>query len=239
MRRKIRIAGFALVWSGVLTLGIVAYQLFVTDLLNDRVQATARVQLEAALEERRDTLALPVTVTTPPDLGGTTSTTTVVEPIDFHPEADLPEGDPLGIIRIPDIDLERVLFSGVTPPTLREGPGHMLGTPVPGQPGNAVISGHRTTYGAPFFDLDRLAPGAVIEVETAVGIHRYTVRETLVVAPTDVWVADPIPGAWLTLTTCNPKFSASQRLVVRAELTSGPNVDYARYLRETQYSDVS
>jgi sortase A len=65
--------------------------------------------------------------------------------------------------------------------------------------------------------------GDSIEVETALGIHTYEVREMQVVKPTDVWVADPREGSWLTLTTCHPKFSARQRLVVTAELISGPN----------------
>ncbi|HSJ29522.1 MAG TPA: sortase [Acidimicrobiia bacterium] len=231
MRRKIRIAGFALVWTGVFTLGIVGYQLVVTDLLNQRVQTEARDTLVERLAERRDALETPVTVTVPPE--ETPDTTVPIQPVDFHPETGVEEGDPFGTIRIPTIDVERVLFGGVTPATLNQGPGHMPWTPLPGQPGNSVISGHRTTHGAPFFDLDQLQPGDVIEVETAIGVHRYTVRDTIIVTERDVWVTDPKPGAWLTLTTCHPKFSAAQRLVVQAELTAGPNLDYARLLVET------
>ena len=101
---------------------------------------------------------------------------------------------------------------------------------MPGQPGNAVISGHRTTYGAPFYDLDLLTPGDVIEVDTAIGTHVYTVRETIIVTPTDVWVTEPREGAWLTLTTCHPKLSARERLIVFAELTAGPNLNYVALL---------
>jgi sortase A len=103
-------------------------------------------------------------------------------------------------------------------------------TPVPGQPGNAVVSGHRTTYGAPFFDVDLLEPGDTIEVETVIGRHVYAVRESIIVAPTDVWVTDPRPGAWLTITTCTPRFSARQRLIVFAELVEGPNLAYVASL---------
>jgi sortase A len=88
-------------------------------------------------------------------------------------------------------------------------------------------------------DLDLLEPGDVIEVETAIGVHTYTVRETIIVSPTDVWVTDPKPGAWLTLTTCNPKYSAAQRMIVQAELTDGPNLEYAQYLFEAEFADVS
>jgi sortase A len=237
MRRKIRIAGFAMVWTGALTLGIVAYQLVVTDLMNQRVQEEARDVLVTDFADRRDALETPVTVTIPPETTGTTAPTR--EPIDFHPEEPVAEGAPLGVIRIPSIDVDWVLFGGVLPETLNQGPGHMPWTPLPGQPGNAVISGHRTTYGAPFLDLDLLEPGDVIEVETAIGVHTYTVRETIIVSPTDVWVTDPKPGAWLTLTTCNPKYSAAQRMIVQAVLTDGPNLEYAQYLFEAEFADVS
>lgn len=238
MRRKIRIAGFAMVWTGVLTLGIVAYQLVVTDILNERVQSEARGELANQLEVRRDTLETPVTVTVPSETTETTQSPSV-ESIDFHPEDGVAEGEPLGVIRAPSIDLDWVLFGGVLPATLNQGPGHMPWTPLPGQPGNSVISGHRTTYGAPFFDLDLLEPGDTIEVETAIGVHTYTVQNTIIVTANDVWVTDPKPGAWLTLTTCHPKFSAAQRLIVQAQLTDGPNLEYAQYLFDNQFNDVS
>ena len=115
------------------------------------------------------------------------------------------------------------MVEGVRRRDLKTGAGHMPGTPLPGQPGNAVISGHRTTYGAPFGEFDQIVEGDRIEVDTALGTHVYEVRETLIVKATAVWVTEPRPGAWLTLTTCNPKFSARERLVVFAELVEGPN----------------
>lgn len=228
-----------MVWTGILTLGIVGYQLVVTDLLNDRVQAEARETLASDLQERRETLQTPVTVTVPPAEAPETTGTPPLQTIEYFPEETVGEGEALGAIRIPSIELDWVLFAGVTPSTLNQGPGHMPWTPLPGQPGNSVISGHRTTYGAPFFDLDLLEPGDVIEVETAIGVHTYTVRETIIVTANDVWVTDPKPGAWLTLTTCHPKFSAAQRLIIQAELTDGPNLDYAQHLFDQEFSDVS
>ena len=99
----------------------------------------------------------------------------------------------------------------------------MPNTALPGQLGNAVISGHRTTYGAPFFNLERLVPGDRFAVETIIGTHTYEVVELRIVKPTDVWVTNQWEGSWLTLTTCHPKFSSRQRLVVFAELVDGPN----------------
>jgi sortase A len=97
--------------------------------------------------------------------------------------------------------------------------------------GNAAIAGHRTTYGAPFGDLDQLVAGDLIQVRTLQGSFRYRIREQLIVKPTDVQVIEPSPvnpndpsegfEATLTLTTCNPKYWAAQRLVIKADLGSG------------------
>jgi sortase A len=106
---------------------------------------------------------------------------------------------------------------------LKQGPGHYPGTPLPGQSGNAAIAGHRTTYGAPFHDLDRLDPGDPIFVTTAMGRFRYDVTDQLVVDPVKGgWVLDPSADDRLTLTTCNPKYSAAERLIVTAALMSVP-----------------
>ena len=70
-----------------------------------------------------------------------------------------PEGSPVGDIRIPAIGLNQVLVEGTNTDDLRQGPGHYIGTPLPGQGGNAAIAGHRTTYGHPFYNLDGVKPG--------------------------------------------------------------------------------
>lgn len=105
---------------------------------------------------------------------------------------------------------------------LKKGPGHYPGTALPGGPGNAAIAGHRTTYGAPFFRLDELEVGDPIFITTPGGRHRYDVSEVMIVAPEDAWVLDPTEDNRLTLTTCNPRYSAAQRLIVVAELVSAP-----------------
>jgi sortase A len=243
MRRAVRIAGFTLVWLGLFLFGFVGYQLWVTDILNGRVQEDAREELAAGLAARRADLAAPVVVsTTAPPAGSTVTVPTTApeaEPVILHPESVGTPGEPFGEMRIPAIGLDAVVFTGVDTDTLAKGPGHMPWTDVPGQPGNAVISGHRTTHGRPFFDLDLLEPGDTIEVDTAIGTHVYTVRETVIVAPTDVWVTEERRGAWLTLTTCNPKFSARERLVVFAELTAGPNLAYVQHLLDEDMAAVS
>jgi len=132
-------------------------------------------------------------------------------------------GQALGHIVIPAAAVDWMVVEGVSPDDLVQGPGHMPGTALPGQPGNAVISGHRTTHGAPFRELDLLEPGDTIIVDTLIGTHTYQVIEVIIVAPSDVWVTDQVAGAWLTLTTCHPEGSSRERLIVFARLVSGPN----------------
>lgn len=221
-------AGFTLVGAGGLIIAFLVYQLFVTDLINAGTQARASDELAQALVERRVEIATTTTTTTaPPD----TSTSAPTSVASLQTEPVVPEGEPLGRITINKIGLEAVLFEGVDRDTLKDGPGHMPWTPVPGQPGNAVISGHRTTYGRPFYDLDQLVLGDRIEVETAIGISVYEVKVIEIVLPTDVYVTEPLPGSWLTLTTCHPRFSAAKRLVIQAELVAGPNFDYVETLQ--------
>lgn len=225
MRRNIQIVGWTLIWSGILVLGYVGFELIGTDLLNARTQAAAEEQLAENFSEARQDPALAEKIDTGLSPGEGP------EAVEFHPE-EIPEADTgFAVIRIPRLGVEEVVFEGVARDTLRKGPGHIPGTALPGQPGNAVISGHRTTYGRAFFDLDLLQPGDRIEIETSIGTHVYELREEpFVVEPTDVWVTDDKPGGWLTLTTCEPKFSARKRLIVTAELVEGPNLDYIRLL---------
>lgn len=226
MHRRVQVVGWSLIWTGFFVMGYVGWQVVVTDWLNRGVQVEAQGELSTAIAERPSfTESIPVG-----DLIGDRPPPPEAPPeFDFTPEQGPDRGESFAFIRVPKIDVERVVFSGVDVNTLRSGPGHMIGTPVPGQPGNAVISGHRTTYGAPFHDLDLLEEGDLIEVETFSGVHVYEVRESFIVLPTDVWVTDPKEGGWLTLTTCNPKFSARERLIIQAELVESPNLEYIEF----------
>jgi len=124
----------------------------------------------------------------------------------------------VAILKIPKLGLEKAVIEGVGVPELKKGPGHYPNTPMPGQPGNASIAGHRTTYGAPFFKLDELVQGDQILVTTRQGRFRYDVRESKVVRPDENSVLDNTGDDRLTLTTCNPRYSAAQRLIVVAAL---------------------
>ena len=131
-------------------------------------------------------------------------------------------GDPITKISIPAADLKpTVVVEGTGASALRAGAGHYPNTPLPGEEGNVAIAGHRTTYGKPFANLDHLKPGDEILLETPVGKYTYKVsKDPFIVTPTDFSVIAQTPGKTLTLTTCHPKGSARQRLVIKADLVS-------------------
>jgi sortase A len=110
------------------------------------------------------------------------------------------------------------VIEGVTLDDLKRGPGHYPDTPLPGQPGNAAIAGHRTTYGAPFNRINELEPGDEILITTVQGTFRYEVSDQLIVSPSEVAVLDDFGDNRLTLTACHPKYSARQRIVVVAAI---------------------
>ena len=229
--KAIRIFGWTSIGLGLFLIGFVVQQLFVTTYFAQQANVE---RTEEAVEYFRDVEVAEVPYE--PSVGPVlppSGNDPVPDPENPpEPPATLyveetPErGDSFAIIRIPTIDrlVEGwAVVEGASRRNLRNGAGHLPHTPLPGQPGNAVISGHRTTYGAPFHELDELVPGDLIEVETAIGIHTYAVDSTVIVGPRELWVTEEREGAWLTLTTCHPKFSSRQRLVVFAELVDGPN----------------
>ena len=131
-------------------------------------------------------------------------------------ERTVETGDSLTRIRIPAIDVDVVVVEGVTPSALRAGAGHYPQTPLPCESGNVSIAGHRTTYGKPFGNLDRLKPGDTIELTTPIGGCVYQISKApFPVDPTDLSVLDPTADRSVTLTTCHPKGSAAQRLIVK------------------------
>jgi sortase A len=134
-----------------------------------------------------------------------------------YKERKIQTGDSLTRIKIPALGLDTVVVEGITPSALRAGAGHYPQTPLPCEGGNVSIAGHRTTYGRPFGNVDQLKPGDTIELTTPIGGCVYQVaKDPWVVAPTEMSVLDPTAERSLTLTTCHPKGSAAQRLIIRA-----------------------
>src|SRR4051794_39975191 len=129
-------------------------------------------------------------------------------------------GDPLGRIAISRLHVHYVFVAGVAAAQLSKGPGHYPGTALPGQHGTVGIAGHRTTYLAPFRHIDELRRGDSITIRMPYGRFRYAVEGKTVVLPSNTRPLRRARHDRLTLTTCNPPFSAAQRLIVTARLES-------------------
>ena len=127
-------------------------------------------------------------------------------------------GDAIARIKIPRIGTNFVVVEGTEPGDLREGPGHYPSTPLPGLSGTVAIAGHRTTYLAPFWNLQELRAGDPITLRTTRGAFRYSVTRVFVMPESTAGVVlEPTAKPSLVLTTCDPRFSASQRLIVTAD----------------------
>ena len=142
-------------------------------------------------------------------------------------------GDPVFRLRIPRIQLDTVVVEGVRPQDLVNGPGHYPSCRngfelplcshheeiLPGEEGRVIVSGHRTTYGAPFWDMDALTRGDAVIVQTEWGRFVYRVtRQRIIDAAESGSVVKKGKKAEIMFTTCHPRFSAAQRLLVFAEL---------------------
>ncbi|WP_436794519.1 class E sortase [Actinospongicola halichondriae] len=146
---------------------------------------------------------------------------------DAYLNRSVAEGDSLTRIKIPRIGVDTVVVEGTTASALRAGAGHYPATPLPCEVGNVAIAGHRTTYGRPFHDLDQLQPGDRVTLETPVGECTYEVDiDPFIVMPNQTEVVDNTPdSASLTLTTCHPKGSARERLILKATMVSAETFD--------------
>jgi sortase A len=188
---------------GVILILFAAWQLWGTSIEHDYAQQTLRTEFTYHVHH---------TVTTPTGPALVSSTARLPE---------VAEGAPVGHLQIPAIGVDQYVVEGTAEGDLAKGPGHYIGTSMPGQAGNVAIAGHRTTYGAPFNNLNELKIGDRITLITLGGeVLTYVVSQPPVaVSPGDVAVLNTGNDNRLTLTTCNPRFSASQRLVVVALLS--------------------
>jgi sortase A len=142
---------------------------------------------------------------------------------DPRPEpATILPGEAYAILKIPSIRVNDVVVQGTDTESLQRGPGHYRETDDPwDRRGRVGIAGHRTTYGAPFWDLDQVEDGDVITLVTEFGTYAYRVTRTKIIQPDQIGVLDPTKRATLVLTTCTPRFSAAQRLIVYATRIPG------------------
>ncbi|TFV85769.1 class E sortase [Blastococcus sp. CT_GayMR16] len=231
-RTFIRGIGQTLITLGLVALLFVGYELRVTDFLSDRQQDQLSEQIQ---EQWADTPTVAPAVPAPSQ---------PAPPFTPAP-ISVGVGDPFAVLHIPRLgtDWSRVVVEGAAQDQLAQGPGHYIGTAMPGEQGNLALAGHRVGRGSPFLDLDQMRPGDPIVVETADAWFVYRVlgdpatgdfatdpsgipgqqivrpEAVSVIAPTPGGAADgPASGAYLTLTTCHPKYSAQQRLIIHARL---------------------
>lgn len=185
------VVGRTMIATGVVLLLFVAYQLWGTGIAESQSQSNLANKFETVI-------SAPVTEPTLPAYG-----------------------DVISRIEIPKIDVDKYVVAGVDAKSLRKGPGLFPGSPLGGQLGNVAITGHRTTYGAPFSRIDEMKVGDEIVIQTAEGSFTYVVNaEPFVVPPTQTEVARTLDRtkATLTLISCHPKWTSEKRIVVTADL---------------------
>ena len=213
VNRLLRATGWLFISIGTLVLLYLVYSLLYTNRATEQAQDELRDQWELQLAGEGED---PDAGDDEEDIARPVSAGDAVAALTFRrPGQDKPlvHAEPLYVV------------NGVTLGDLQRGPGHYPGTALPGEDGNFAVAGHRTTYGAPFFNLDQLRRDDEIIVTAPDGEeYTYTVRRQEIVAPGETWVIGPDPlergKPLITLTTCHPRFSNAQRLIVFAELAA-------------------
>jgi sortase A len=207
VRRLLRGTGWTFIGMGSFVLYFLVYQLIGTNAVTSRGQTDLRNELQREWSATSEA----------PKTGNAKKPAALKRPA---------IGKPLAVLEIPKIQLDdKVIVEGVGRDELRKGPGHVPSTVLPGQDGTFGVSGHRTTYGAPFYRLNELTKGDTIAVVTRAAVYTYTVTRTQIVRPTDTQVLDNVAGpdgkpkATITLTTCHPRYSARQRYIVFGDLS--------------------
>lgn len=198
----------------------------------------ATTEVEVAAAEDDPTLAAPTTTEAPATTAAeSTSTTSTELPATTTPPTvvvTLPTPEPppepraqepyieLGRIEIPKIGVDTTLLQGISLNTLDLGPGHWPGTALPGQIGNSVIAGHRTSHNKVFRNVDQLVPGDEVVFTTNEGTFTYLVRETTIVKPDAMYIIDQTYEPTATLFACHPPGSTRERIVVHLDLQGDP-----------------
>jgi sortase A len=224
VRFVLRGIGQTLITAGLVVLLFVVYEVYITNIFSHRLQHKVHNHLEQEWANGQDPLSLP---------NGDQST--------------IPLGQGIANIYIPRFgrDFAFTIVQGTTEGDLEKGPGHYVGTALPGAVGNFAVAGHRVGKGEPFLNLDKLQPGDAVIIETKTSWYVYRVEGNTtthdlsvkdangvpgreIVSPSDGDVILPIPDSpgktpgpndhYMTMTTCHPKFTANQRMIVHAVL---------------------
>ena len=216
MRRLARIASVALITAGVVLLADAAITLAWKEPLSAIYSAIEQNQAADELNSLSDEFLQDPEVA---DLAASRAATARrAERLADLYEKRLEEGKPFGRIKIPSIDADYVVVEGTEEADLERGPGHYPDTALPGQRRTVAIAGHRTTYGAPFNQIDKIEIGDTIVLEMPYGTFTYDVTATRIVDPDQVGIVRDIGRDRLVLTSCHPLYSAAQRYAVFADL---------------------
>ena len=234
LRGTVQVVGELLITGGIILLLFVAWQLWWTNVESDAKQS-------AVIKEFAQELggAAPAPVDTP---GGTSS-----ETVDYGTPAVAAapgHAGTIGIMYIPRFgnSYTRPIVQGTTGDVLDTlGLGHYSNTAMPGAVGNFAVAGHRQTHGAVLDNIHTLVPGDKIYVQTKDGYYTYVFRNNQIVMPSRTDVLEPVPTrpgvtpteSFLTMTSCNPRFGAEERIIAYALLegwrpsSAGPPADIA------------
>jgi LPXTG-site transpeptidase (sortase) family protein len=162
--------------------------------------------------------ALPAVATSPED-----ATPASARQPSFHRTQQ--SGVVVSRIRIPAIDLDETIRSGIALSVIDRGVAQWAGTSTVGGPGNVVLAGHRTTHSAPFWDLDRLEIGDLVYIEDGSGFEvMYKVSDSFIVESDELWISYDVGKPIVTMFACHPRGSARYRIVVQAELIAGRRI---------------
>ena len=216
MRRLTRIASVALVTAGVVLLADVAVTLLWKEPLSAVYAEIRQNQAAGELDAVSDEFLQD------PDVADLTrsaadSARRAEKLADLFAKR-LEEGKPIGRIEIPSIDADYVVVEGTAEADLERGPGPYPDAGLPGQGRTVAIAGHRTTYGAPFNEIDKIDAGDPIVLEMPYGKFTYEVTDTRIVDPDQTGIVDDVGHERLVLTSCHPLYSAAQRYAVIADL---------------------
>jgi sortase A len=220
LRGTIQVLGELLITAGVVLLLFVAWQLWWTNVESDARQT--EVIKEFAQDLGTAAPAAPEAPTAP------------AAPEDFGPPVvgTAPgHAGTIGIMYIPRFgeNYTRPIVQGTSQDVLDTlGLGHYSNTAMPGAVGNFAVAGHRQTHGAVLDNIHTLVPGDKIYVQTKDGFYVYVFRNNQIVMPSRTDVLEPVPTqpgvapteSFLTMTSCNPRFGAEERIIAYALLDS-------------------
>jgi len=227
--------GQTFITAGFVVLLFIVYEVWITNIFSDAKQQSLRNDL---IKEFRAEVPVGDDPVVKAELG-----------LPNGAQYTIPVGTGIAVLYIPRFgkDYAKAVVEGTDDNDLSKGPGHYTGTQLPGKVGNFAIAGHRVGKGEPFLNLDQLLPGDSLVVQTKTTWYVYsvlgdpatknlTVRDAQgvpgreIVSPSNASVVNPVPGkanvpadkateALITLTTCHPKFSASQRMIIHGVLS--------------------